>query len=68
MEPDGECHFCHGLVVPEESEHVVLDGHGDHAVFVHYECAAGHDAVESIDDGSGDEAIRCPQCGAVEAL
>ncbi|WP_276273248.1 hypothetical protein [Haloarcula litorea] len=62
----GECYFCHGLVFDGETGHIVLDGHADHAVFLHQECAEGHDVVEESPGPSDEAAVLCPECGEVE--
>lgn len=63
-----ECHFCRGIVLPHEAGEFVLDGHGDHEVAMHRECAAGHDLIErSASTGEAIE-VTCPRCGSVEAV
>ncbi|WP_324759398.1 hypothetical protein [Haloarcula montana] len=62
----GECHFCHGIVSADESNHILLDGHGDHEVYLHRQCAAGHDVLEDADGSADNVAITCPECGTVE--
>ncbi|MFB6304230.1 MAG: hypothetical protein ABEH47_03615 [Haloferacaceae archaeon] len=57
----GECYFCHGPVSGFESDHIILDGHADHDVYMHERCAAGHDVLEP-----GTAEVTCPECGAVE--
>lgn len=65
---NGECHFCHGIVLTDESEDFVLDSHADHEVFLHRQCAVGHNVIEQrAGPSSGLEAL-CPVCGEVEAL
>ena len=63
---NGECYYCHGLVLPGESDHIVLSDHGDHEVFMHRRCGAGHDDVEELATPSGGTEITCPECGEVE--
>ncbi|WP_254274532.1 hypothetical protein [Haloarcula marina] len=63
---NGECYFCHGLVLAGESEDIVLDSHADHDVFLHRQCAVGHNVVEQRAGPSGDLEILCPECGEVE--
>lgn len=60
----GDCYFCRGIVLPHEDEDVLLEDHGDHRVFLHGRCAAGHGLVET--DEAGGVAVTCPECGAVE--
>ncbi|PSQ02295.1 hypothetical protein BRC92_09145 [Halobacteriales archaeon QS_4_69_31] len=60
----GECHFCHGLVLAGEPEHIVLDGHGDHEVYMHERCARGGEAI--VSDRRENVDVTCPECGAVE--
>ena len=62
----GECHFCHGIVSGFESDHIVLDDHGDHGVYMHQECAAGHNILEATAEGGAEIAVTCPVCGQVE--
>jgi len=61
----GECYFCHGLVLADESDHLVLSDHGDHQVYLHEQCAAGQNVLE-VPGGSGERTITCPECGTVE--
>lgn len=63
---NGECHFCHGLVSAFEEGHILLDGHGDHEVYMHEECAAGHDVIEEIAGSPAEVEVVCPECGTVE--
>jgi hypothetical protein len=70
----GECYFCNGIVFPSEPDDILLDGHADHAVYMHRRCAEGYNALESVDgtgDGDGDDdggtrPVVCPECDAVE--
>lgn len=62
----GECHFCHGIVSGLENDHIVLRDHGDHDVYMHEECALGHNVLESTAASSEHVAITCPVCGTVE--
>jgi len=62
----GECHFCHGLVSGYERDHIVLDGHADHEVYVHERCAAGNGLVEKTAGPGDDVAVTCPECGETE--
>ena len=62
----GECHFCHGIVSGLENDHIVLRDHGDHDVYMHEECAVGHNVLEAAAESSEDVAITCPVCGSVE--
>lgn len=64
---NGECHFCHGLVLTDESEDIVLDDHADHDVFLHRQCAVGHNVIEPRVGRSSAE-VLCPICGDVESL
>jgi len=66
---NGECYFCHGIVSAHEEDHVHLNEHSDHEVYVHRACASGHGLVEEV-GGSSEAAIRirCPQCGDVETV
>jgi hypothetical protein len=62
----GECHFCHGTVSGFESDHILLSDHADHEVYMHEQCAAGHNAIEKA-VGQGDAIeVTCPVCGSVE--
>ena len=61
----GECHFCHGLVLSGERDHIVLDGHADHQVYLHERCAAGRNVIEGSAESS-ERTVTCPECGAVE--
>lgn len=63
---DGECYFCHGLVLPEEADDIVLSDHDDHRVFMHRQCADGYDAI--ADGGTDGLSVRCPECGEVEVV
>lgn len=65
---NGECYFCHGLVSGDERNDIVLDGHADHAVFMHQRCAEGYNVIEESGSPSSETAILCPQCGEVEVL
>ena len=58
-----ECHFCRGIVSAHGAGDILLDDHGDHRVFLHEQCAAGHDLIEK---GRDSVEITCPECGAVE--
>lgn len=61
----GECHFCHGTVSGFENDHIVLRDHADHDVYMHEDCAVGHNVLEPAAESS-DVAITCPVCGSVE--
>ncbi|MDS0279561.1 hypothetical protein NDI85_17340 [Halomicroarcula sp. S1AR25-4] len=61
----GECHYCHGLVSASERDHIVLDQHGNHEVYLHEQCADGHNLIGSS-AASGEVEIVCPECGTVE--
>jgi hypothetical protein len=65
---NGECHFCHGVVLPDESDGIVLDGHGSHEVFLHRRCASGHNVIEQQAGASNGLEVVCPVCGEAEAL
>jgi len=65
---NGECYFCHGLVLADESEDIVLDDHGDHTVFLHRQCAVGHNVIEKRVGASSAAEVVCPVCGDVEPL
>jgi hypothetical protein len=60
----GECHYCHGLVLPGEEGDIVLDHHGDHRVYMHEPCGRGHNDIEAA--GGGRVEVVCPECGTVE--
>lgn len=62
---DGECYFCHGIVSALEDEHILLADHADHEVYMHRQCAAGHDVLEESAASTTVE-IACPECGTVE--
>jgi hypothetical protein len=62
----GECYFCNGIVFPSEPDDILLDGHADHAVYMHRRCAEGYNALESVDDDGGTRPVVCPECDAVE--
>ncbi|MDS0280728.1 hypothetical protein [Haloarcula onubensis] len=64
----GECYFCHGVVVDGEAGDIVLDRHADHDVFMHQQCAEGHNVFEESSGPSSEAAILCPRCGEVEVL
>lgn len=65
---NGECHFCHGLVLTDESQDMVLDTHADHEVYLHRQCAVGHNVIEHrVGQASGQEVV-CPVCGEVESV
>ena len=59
----GECHFCHGLVLAGEPDHIVLDDHADHNMYVHRRCAEGHDLVMELRGSTSEAEITCPGCG-----
>lgn len=63
----GECYYCRGIVLPEEPGDLLLDGHGDHRVYLHVDCAKGQNVVEA---SGADRAftVLCPECGAVETV
>ncbi|ADQ68800.1 hypothetical protein G3I44_16080 [Halogeometricum borinquense] len=63
---DGECYFCHGLVLPDERDDILLADHAEHRVFLHEECARGYELVDESDEDPGDVKVTCPECGAVE--
>ncbi|SFR65512.1 hypothetical protein [Halogeometricum limi] len=63
---DGECYFCHGLVLPDEREDILLTEHADHDVYLHEQCARGYELVEESVDAGGSLEVTCPECGAVE--
>lgn len=64
-----ECHFCRGIVSLHEKNDILLDGHADHQVFMHKQCAMGYDLIEeSHDPADGPIEVTCPECGAVETL
>jgi len=65
---NGECHFCHGLVLTDESEDMVLEDHADHTVFLHRQCAVGHNVIEQRVGQSNGTAVLCPICDEVESL
>ena len=65
---NGECYFCHGLVLADESEDIVLDDHADHDVFLHPQCAVGHNVIEKPVGPSSGTDVLCPVCGDVESL
>ncbi|MDS0261182.1 hypothetical protein NDI56_17415 [Haloarcula sp. S1CR25-12] len=65
---NGECYFCHGLVLADESEDIVLQDHGDHRVFLHRQCAAGYNVIETRVGPSSGADVVCPVCGDVESL
>jgi len=62
----GECHFCNGTISGFESDHILLEDHGDHEVYMHERCAAGHDIIEQTVEGGTTREITCPVCGTVE--
>jgi len=64
---NGECYFCHGVVLAGESGDIVLDDHADHEVFLHHQCAVGHNFIEQTADPSTGVEVLCPVCGEVEA-
>ena len=64
---NGECYFCHGVVLADEAADIVLQDHGDHRVFLHRQCAAGHNVIERRVDPSGGADVVCPVCGDVES-
>lgn len=64
-----ECHFCRGIVSLYEQNDLRLTGHSDHQVFMHKECAVGHDLVEQPPNSAdGPIEVACPKCGAIETL
>jgi hypothetical protein len=63
---DAECYFCHGVVLPDERDDIVLGDHGDHRVFLHEQCARGYELVEDAPDARDAVEVTCPECGAVE--
>lgn len=63
---DGECYFCHGIVSAAESDHIMLDSHADHEVYMHEQCAIGHNFIEESTDSIGSVEITCPECGTIE--
>lgn len=66
---ENECHFCRGIVTLHEKDDILLDAHADHQVFMHKQCAEGHDLIQSsIDSAEGPIEIVCPKCGAVETI
>lgn len=65
---NGECHFCHGVVLADESEDIVLDNHADHQVYLHRQCAAGHNVIEQAVGQAGGLDVLCPVCGEVESV
>ena len=65
---NGECYFCHGLVLADESADIVLDNHGNHDVFLHHRCAVGHNVIEKRVGQSSTAEVVCPVCGDVESL
>ncbi|MBX0325074.1 hypothetical protein EGH21_18760 [Halomicroarcula sp. F13] len=62
----GECHYCHGVVSGSERDHIVLDQHGNHEVYLHEQCADGHNLIETVGASSSEVEVVCPECGAVE--
>jgi hypothetical protein len=66
---DNECHFCRGIVSLNETADILLDGHADHEVFLHEQCAAGHDLIEEPQEpADGPVEVTCPKCGVVESV
>ncbi|MBV0926213.1 hypothetical protein KTS45_18560 [Halomicroarcula limicola] len=63
---NGECYFCHGLVFSGEPDDLLLDEHADHEVYMHRQCAVGHNVVEESSETAGEVEVLCPECGAVE--
>lgn len=64
---ENECHFCRGIVSLRERTDIVLDCQGDHRIYMHKQCAAGHGLVEDTDDPeNGTVRIACPNCGTIE--
>jgi hypothetical protein len=61
----GECHFCHGPVSAFERDGILLDGHGDHEVYMHADCASGYGVLET-DPADGERHVTCPECGTAE--
>jgi len=61
-----ECYFCNGLVLSSESDGILLEGHGDHEVYMHERCAVGQGAVAEVPESSEPIEVTCPECGAVE--
>ncbi|MFB6206703.1 MAG: hypothetical protein ABEJ05_09285 [Haloglomus sp.] len=62
----GECYYCHGLVFAHEANHIVLDSHAHPDVYLHRECAVGHNVVEEPAGPVDELSVRCPECGEVD--
>ena len=60
-----EFHFCRGIVSVHGSGDLLLEGHGDHRVYMHEQCASGHGLLE---EGAGGFEVTCPECGTVETV
>lgn len=65
---NGECYFCHGIVSAAEEGHIWLREHDSHEVYMHEQCASGHNVIEGEQDPAGELLITCPECGAVETI
>lgn len=63
---NGECYFCHGIVSASETGHIWLNDHGSHDVYLHEQCATGHNVIEESGGPTSELQITCPECGEVE--
>lgn len=63
---NGECYFCHGIVSASEAGHIWLSDHDGHDVYMHEQCASGHNAIEEGQEPTGERHVTCPECGEVE--
>jgi len=61
-----ECYFCNGIVSEYDSDHLVLEDHGDHVIYMHERCATGNNVAERTDDHGDGMTVTCPECGIVE--
>jgi len=64
MEPT--CYFCNGIVSESEPDHILLDGHDDHVIYMHERCATGQNVVEPTGGPGDGMTVTCPECGLVE--
>ena len=62
----GECYYCHGIVLPNEDDDILLDSHANHRIYMHKQCGASHDVIAQRADATDAVEITCPECGAVE--
>jgi len=63
MRTGNECRFRRGIASAHGAGDILPDEHDDHRVFLHEQCAAGHDLIEK---GRDSVEVTCPECGAVE--